>query len=323
MPSRTADRDFPPVHRALQAARKAAGFETAAAAAAHFRWSVGRYRSHETGARRIPDEDVHVYAKSFKVTLASLRNPDREAISRQLDHARQASEKPRRTVAQRLRAARILRGLASAIEASKALGIGTPTYLKHENGGNGIQNGMIEFYADEYSISRDWLSSGSLPSGLGPELDFQIHDVLKNPEKFVDYAPAKFDRGHWEERLRSASGRPGGVIAIPEYRWSAIAEQGGDVQATTPSGVVQLPRSADQPNWPTDIVSVLLDVATPYARPFSRIFITRSLTPHDVGSTEYLAASNTKMAIVKFSSRDLSKAQGLVGRLVGRLDAPM
>jgi hypothetical protein len=317
---RTTDRnDAPPIHRALQAARKAAGFETAAAAASHFGWSLGRYRSHESGTRNIPDDDIRSYAKSFKVSMASLHTPDWKTIDRQLDRAREAAEKPKQAVARRLRCARILRGLASAIEASKAFGIGTPTYLKHENAGNAVNDTLIEFYANELSISRDWLSSGRLPSGLGAEVDGRIHQVLKDPEQFAGFAASSFRFGHRDEPAALDAGRPAGVVPIPEYRWSDLAECGGDISAATPSGVIQFPKASDQPSWPDDVISVLLDSANPYARPFSRIFVTRSLASYD-DDAEYLAASDRQLAIVRLTASQLLKATGLLGRLVGKLE---
>lgn len=98
---RTPSRHAPPIHEALQAARKAAGFDTSAAAAAHFGWSVGRYRSHESGARNISDADIAIYAKSFNVSATSIRNPDPEIIDRQLEKARKSAQAPRQEVARR------------------------------------------------------------------------------------------------------------------------------------------------------------------------------------------------------------------------------
>jgi hypothetical protein len=193
----------------LQAARKAAGFETAAAAAAHFGWSVGRYRSHESGARNIPGEDVRRYAKSFKTPPATLHAPDWDTVDRLLDEARKASEVPRIEIAKRLRCARILRGLPSAAAASKILGIGTPTYLKHENGSNGINDDMAQFYAQEFRISPDWLLSGERPSGLGASVDSRIHSILRNPKPpyFI-----RFKKSHRQ------SSRPVGLLGSLQYR---------------------------------------------------------------------------------------------------------
>jgi Helix-turn-helix domain len=117
--------------KALKAARKAAGFPTAAAAAAHFGWSVARYRSHESGIRSFGAEDLKRYAKAFGVKKDQLTFPDQRVISAQLLRTRKRADDQRREVAMRLRVARILRGYQSAICASLDLGIVTPTYLKH------------------------------------------------------------------------------------------------------------------------------------------------------------------------------------------------
>jgi hypothetical protein len=317
---RTSDRNRPPIHRALQAARKAAGFETAAAAAAHFDWTVGRYRSHESGARAIPPDDIRRYAQSFGVAMTSLHTPDWGTIERQLEKAREAADKPRMAVARRLRCARILRGLSSAIEASKAFGIATPTYLKHENGENGINAKLIEFYAGQLLIAAEWLSSGLLPSGLGREVDSRIHQVLQHPETFAGIAAPAFGYGHSGDQAVLNGGRPVGMVQVPEYRWSHLVQRGG-VSAAAPSGVIQFPKAPDQPSWSDDVFSVLLDTPNRHARPFTRLFVTRSLGSHDRGA-DYLRASFRDPKIVRLTTNEALEAKDLIGRVIGKLEGP-
>jgi hypothetical protein len=317
----TSNRNAPPVHRALQAARKAAGFETAAAAAAHFGWSVGRYRSHESGARTMRDDDIREYAQSFKVTMTSLHTPEWEIIDRQLEKARETADKPRMAVARRLRCARILRGLSSAIEASKAFGIGTPAYLKHENGENGINAKLIEFYAARLSIVPEWLSSGLPPSGLGREVDSRIHRVLTHPEAFAGVAaPASGYGHHSSDQAVLDGGRPVGTVPVPEYRWSHLVER-GDLSSAAPSGVIQFPKASDQPDRSDGVFSVLLDVPNRYAPRFTRLFLTRML-PGPYGDAQYLTASVGFPEVVRLKTSEALKARNLFGRLVGQLAGP-
>ena len=310
----------PPIHRALQAARKAAGFDTAAAAASHFGWSVGRYRSHESGARIIPHDDINLYARSFKVPTKSLRAPDRETIKRQLDGAREAAAKPKRAVAHRLRCARILRGLTSAIEASKAFGIATPTYLKHENAGNEVKDWLIGFYAAALSISSEWLSAGILPTGLGAEVDANIHQVMKDPERFVGLVEPRPIFRHEGEKIALDTGRPPGVVSIPEYRWSHLAEHGDNIVEATPFGVINFPGSPDLGRVKDGIFSVFVDINNDaQLAPSSRIFVTQSFWDYGA-EAEYLTASSRQLAIVKLNADDREKTDGVLGRLIGKLE---
>jgi hypothetical protein len=303
----------------LQAARKAAGFETAAAAAAHFEWSLGRYRSHESGARNIPDEDVRRYAKAFKVTGAYLHDPDWETVDRQLERARKTAEAPKIEIARRLRCARILRGLPSAAAASKALGIGTPSYLKHENGGNGLHSGMPEFYAQEFRISRNWLLTGQLPSGLGASIDSRIRAVLRDPRKFAGHANAPHSF-HEEPPAILKTGRPTGITSVPEYRSSDLARHAGDVSLAKPCGVVQFPSSSSAEFGDDTLFSVLVDTDDPRLRHYSRVFATRSFLSF-LAPAEYLVFSGCDVCIITLDHEALRDGVGLIGRVVGKLEA--
>lgn len=53
----------------LKAARKAAGYETAADAARAFGWNENTYRSHESGIRGVPRQSIVKYARAFKVSV--------------------------------------------------------------------------------------------------------------------------------------------------------------------------------------------------------------------------------------------------------------
>ena len=314
-------RGTPPVNTALQAARKSAGFETAAAAAAHFGWSVGRYRSHESGARKIPEDDFHVYAKAYKVSASQLRNPDPEVVERQLERALKATEVPKLEIARRLRCARILRGLPSAAAASHELGVGTPAYLKHENGDNGIQREILEYYAHELGVSPDWLLTGKLPSGLGELVDPRIRSILRDPIKFAGLAKAALKSSSaGEPPAVLKTGRPARTAGVPEYLWSDLEQGAGDVARIKRHGIVQFPNFPGSDLSNEGFFSVFVDMAHRQIGQYSRLFVTRSLYAFD--RAEYLIFEGSGLAVAELDHGHLKNVRWVVGRVIGKLEGP-
>jgi phage repressor protein C with HTH and peptisase S24 domain len=66
---------------------------------------------------------------------------------------------PLDTPHQRLRFAREQAGFARASDAARAMGIGEPTYLGHENGSRGLSRAAAR-YARFFHVSLDWLIGG-------------------------------------------------------------------------------------------------------------------------------------------------------------------
>ena len=60
------------IHERLKAARRKAGYASAAAAAKAFGWPVGTYSCHENGSRGIKLDVVERYARAFEVDLVWL-----------------------------------------------------------------------------------------------------------------------------------------------------------------------------------------------------------------------------------------------------------
>lgn len=60
---------------------------------------------------------------------------------------------------QRLRLAREQAGFARASDAARAMGVGEPTYLGHENGSRGLSRAAAR-YARFFRVSLDWLIDG-------------------------------------------------------------------------------------------------------------------------------------------------------------------
>jgi hypothetical protein len=65
-----------------------------------------------------------------------------------------------RTPADRLKETRIAKGIPSAVEAARRIGIAEQTYLAHENGSRGLGRAAPR-YARFYRISLGWLLTGT------------------------------------------------------------------------------------------------------------------------------------------------------------------
>ena len=160
----------------LKAARIAAGFRSAAAA--HFGWSADTLRGHESGARNISEIDAEKYAASFGVSVRQLLNPEvrlsRKAAQNleklRAGEARKVKDQ-RKRVGKRLRLARIVRGFPTLTSAAIFLGASRGTINNHETGANGLSERVAEAYGQAYGIEMSWLLRGTLPSGLGGEID--------------------------------------------------------------------------------------------------------------------------------------------------------
>lgn len=63
----------------------------------------------------------------------------------------------------RLTAARVAAGYASASDAATALGVKYPTYAGHENGSSGFRNETGERYARKFKVRFEWLMRGIGP----------------------------------------------------------------------------------------------------------------------------------------------------------------
>jgi len=217
--------------RALQALRIAAGFRSAAAAAARYKWSASRYVSHESGARPILADDAKRYAAAYGVKEKQILSPDPDWL-RDLQE-RNGSElyRSKKGRAGRLFCARILAGYASYAEVARKWDIKPSTYLKHEQGENALGDHFIELYGLIFGVRAEWLRSGELPSGMGSEIDRDMAAVLRNP--------ANFRRSPFLQPARdlvaslkdaAAPGRPGvSSLGIPEYDWSELESAGGKI----------------------------------------------------------------------------------------------
>jgi hypothetical protein len=172
--------------RALRAARKNAGFESASAAAERFVFSNAKYRSHEAGNRTMSAEDIQRYARAFKVPVKTIAEPDSFNIHQTLEEVRRKrvkasseASKARKAAGNRLKIARLARGYDSARGAAREFKLAEQTYLGHEAGKSGFSLPAARLYAALLGVRLRWLLAGDLPSGLGPSLDAQLVSGLK------------------------------------------------------------------------------------------------------------------------------------------------
>jgi hypothetical protein len=220
--------------RALQALRIAAGFESAAAAAARYNWPASRYASHESGSRPILGDDAKRYAAAYGVEEKQLLFPPADWLKELQEKSNYDLWKRKKSRADRLACARVLASYPSYAEVARKWGLKPSTYLKHEQGENALADHFIDLYSQIFGVRAEWLRSGELPSGLGAEVDGNISEALRRPANFVrlrpTFSPPDKDKVASLKKA-TAPGRPGvSSLGIPEYYWSEIENAGGKVQ---------------------------------------------------------------------------------------------
>lgn len=143
----------PDQERKLRTHRLWAGFTSAKRAALALGWPVGTYVSHETGRRSADPKTIEKYLAAF------------ESVAKDRNHEHGKGR------AQRLLIARTLRAYGTAGEAIAKFGWRRATYYAHESGSNKIGPRQAEVYAAAFDVSDAWLLEGTLPSGMGAEVD--------------------------------------------------------------------------------------------------------------------------------------------------------
>jgi transcriptional regulator with XRE-family HTH domain len=187
MPARTKKPD-PFVAYRLQTARRHAGFRSAQEACVRFGWGEPRYRSYESGTRRLTSDMAATYAAAFGVSLDWLfgyagdgpeLDPTRIAELQSQEELHQQQSAPKASdVAIRLRLARRLAEYRSASEAATTNGWSRSTYVAHESGQTGLSFEAARRYAYCFGVNQDWLLKGSPPSGLPEIIDVNLPGFL-------------------------------------------------------------------------------------------------------------------------------------------------
>jgi hypothetical protein len=220
---------------ALKAFRKSRGFRSATAAAEFYGWPASRYRSHESGVRPILRADAKRYAAAFGARPEELLNPDPDFVRTQTNWVRNQQFARKHDTALRLRCARILAGYDSAAEACRAWDLAHSTYVKHESADNAVSEVATKLYGAIFGVEAEWLGAGTLPSGLGPEIDAKVQEALRSPLKLrslrkLRSPPHPKQVAELKDRLpTSRVGQP--IFIIPEYTWDEIESARGNTNA--------------------------------------------------------------------------------------------
>lgn len=311
--------DWHKASTALRAARTAAGFHTASSAAAHFNWPEASYRAHESGTRIPSEETLGKYAQAFHIGKAQLLNPDWSRVDRQFKDAKKPLLRARTELARRLRAARVLSGLSTAVGAAKHLGVVKQTYSKHEAGENGIKPATLAFYAQSFGIAVDWLRTGVPPSGLGHRLDENMAAVLKHPESFIRVRRTKpINTLNDQDVISLPPGRPLTRVKIPEYNWSDLQNNFGDIKAMKPIGLCEF--SSAGAAGPPKLFAVIVDIKHRQYKMNSRVFVYP--TSYVARNNEYMVGSGSRLAVVIIDANQSNALQSdvIIGRVVGKLE---
>lgn len=181
---KTKDFGDPRLGKLLAAARKRAGFSSAAAAALAYGWPEASLRAHERGGRKIGASDAEKYEAAFGLPAGSLQDRHlagyqlgeltRAQLSRLKDSPIEDNSSSNEQVGLRLKIARKLRGFETVAAAAKEFGFAHPTLAAHEAGTNRVSELMALAYASAYGISSLWLLKGIQPSGLGARVDQRL-----------------------------------------------------------------------------------------------------------------------------------------------------
>jgi hypothetical protein len=307
---------------ALKAFRKSRGFRSATAAAEFYGWPASRYRSHESGARPILKVDAKRYAAAFGARLEELLNPDPTFVGTQANWVRDQRFARRRDTALRLRCARILAGYDSAAKACRAWDLAHSTYVKHESADNAVSEAATKLYGAIFGVEAEWLRAGTLPSGLGPEIDAKIQEALRSPLKFQSLRrlrspPHPEYVAELKDRLQtSRGGQPN--FTIPEYIWDEIESARGNTNDlerretwSVPASLI-LEREAHKDEL--FVVISWTDREGVVAR--ERLFVLRDSFIKD--EADYLVYVNGSLRITKSPSRTDQQDRTL-GRIIGRL----
>lgn len=324
----------------LRAARKRAGFASAAAAAAKLGVGNAKFRAQEAGYRGISPEDAAKYGVALGIKAGDLLDPDPSTVDRMLresrrleDGADEQTANARWQVARRLKLARAARGYATAADACRKFKLTVQTYLGHEAGKRALSPAVARFYAAAFSIREEWLSQGHLPSGLGKRLDVRLasNPQIDNPARFQGLAdpqasvdPTRLDELRAAAVERQSVPLPGGGEVLRGIRFSDLRRKGILALSSAPAQLWTMPpgyvrhslRSAKD-----HVVVMEADIAASRMAPGDRLFVDVSQTDLGQGGT-FLVICGKDIRVFDTRYRRRSANSGnlvVVGRIRARL----
>lgn len=234
----------------LKTARIAAGFASAGAAATKHGWGVSLYQHQESGNRAFTTSDVVRFAAAFNVPARWIVTGEGVEDRRLIETIQEASaERGRqsRAAASRLRFCRIVRGFRSVGSAAERFGLKRSTLSNHELGATDFSAEWASVYGLAFGVRPEWLVTGTMPSGLGAEVDSYLEGVrLEDPDDAKVHAGA----------LRQVSVSPATVNR------DAIAQALENLEATSRKGVPASKRRAPATVMIPEVQPASLAIAT-------------------------------------------------------------
>ena len=233
----------------LKRARIAAGYGAMRDASEAFGWPPGTYSGHETGARRISEEDLADYAKAFACPLEWLRSghapargrwarfarigsmPTEDLRAEFLDKRTVPTPTPEIDVGRRLVLACAVAGKGSVSGTATQIGLRRSALGNYAGGRSKLPGLMSAIYGLALGVSSLWLRTGRPPSGLqlpdGMNEEEAISAIAEGRELPVEQpvepvsarrrVAAILDAAE-RRRLATRSVDKGLAIRIPEFR---------------------------------------------------------------------------------------------------------
>ncbi|EHR00188.1 hypothetical protein [Bradyrhizobium sp. WSM471] len=233
------------------------------------------------------ENDAQKYASAFATDVqafifrATRGETDSERLARvKLNRAKSedetARERRREAIAERLRFARRVRGLFTVGSATEYTGLTYRMVSTHENAINAMSERVAEAYCFGYGIKLPWLLHGSLPSGLGDQVD-QIWSKRRDTSDLKELAEIC-------QTIATPFDPPGGALVHTAFeqataKESAPATAGERVYDLNSESAWELPTgilSKMIGSKPDDVVVIVLDRDFGVWKSGDRVFVDSS-----------------------------------------------
>lgn len=345
----------------LRTARIAAGFASAVAAATHHGWGTSLYQHQESGDRTFTVSDVERFARAFNVTprwIVTGQGDETERLAEAIQQASQERISRTQAAAGRLRLCRILRGFRTVSSAADRFGIKRTTLTSHELGSVDLSAEWASVYAVAFGVRTAWLTTGTLPSGLGERVDSYLEGAKpRGPDDAKDHAaalrhvsvtPVSETPGAIEQALKrleatsrrgvpASKRRPPETVMVPEVHPTAFATPGApgsvgsslDEARRYPTQTWGLPRgylSSVLEAEACDLLVVAADTASGAGSAVERYVVSTAAAALATSGPFVLMLSSGRLLIKKLAAGQRSVGETLVaedreetGTLTGRL----
>lgn len=258
----------------LEEARLRSGFLTADEAANHHGWDRSAYWEMEEGLTRITPKFAGIFAAAFGVdpeTLLQERGFDERRLNKleTSNNRRRAAlerhrnkevrvrpgltplERGRVDMGARVRFAATMRDFSATVRHRTRFGIAFDLIRRHEKGEEKISDRFLLAYAAAYSVRKEWLETGNLPSGLGREVDLRIAARDLKGGDLVDQA----------DRLRPLADPPDPVSSRMVMEMFRVAANGLGPNVAGVDADVLLDTAGSNPSIEVEVLRALTGAA--------------------------------------------------------------